>query len=85
MMRRHRNRAKYTAGEIGRMGLIEDFLPAPADLVQREENVKVTLSLSRRSLDFFKREAKKRRVPYQRMIRALVDTYAERQAGGKGR
>jgi hypothetical protein len=32
---------------------------------------------------FFKREAKKRRVPYQRMIRALVDTYAERQAGGK--
>lgn len=40
-------------------------------------------ALSRRSLDFFKREAKKRRVPYQRMIRALVDTYAERQEGGK--
>jgi hypothetical protein len=41
--------------------------------VPREENVKVTLSLSRRSLDFFKREAKRRRVPYRRMIRALVD------------
>ena len=54
----------------------------PAALVPREDNVKVTLSLSRRSLDFFKREARKRRVPYQRMIRALVDTYAERQAGG---
>ena len=76
---------KYTAGEIGRVRVISDFLPAPADLVPREENVKVTLSLSRRSLDFFKREAKKRRVPYQRMIRALVDTYAERQAGGKGK
>jgi predicted DNA binding CopG/RHH family protein len=38
--------------------------------------VKVTLSLSRRSLDFFKREARKRRVPYQRMIRALVWEYA---------
>jgi predicted DNA binding CopG/RHH family protein len=75
--------ARYSTGEIGRVRLIEDFLPAPADLVPREENVKVTLSLSRRSLDFFKREAKKRRVPYQRMIRALVDTYAERQAGGK--
>ena len=74
---------RYTAGEIGRVRLVEDFLPAPADLVLREENVKVTLALSRRSLDFFKREAKKRRVPYQRMIRALVDTYAERQAGGK--
>jgi predicted DNA binding CopG/RHH family protein len=76
---------RYTTGEIGRLRVIEDFLPAPADLVLREDNVKVTLSLSRRSLDFFKREARKRRVPYQRMIRALVDTYAERQADGKGR
>lgn len=63
--------------------MVEDFLPEPADLVLREDNVKVTLSLSRRSLDFFKREARKCRVPYQRMIRALVDTYAERQAGGR--
>ncbi len=74
---------RYTTGEIGRVRVMEDFLPVPADLVPREDNVKVTLSLSRRSLDFFKREAKRRRVPYQRMIRALVDTYAERQAGGK--
>lgn len=72
---------RYTAGEIGRLRVIEDFLPPPAELVPREDKVKVTLS--RRSLDFFKREARKRRVPYQRMIRALVDTYAERQAGGK--
>ena len=74
---------RYTAGEIGRVRVIEDFLPPLADLVPREDNVKVTLSLSRRSLDFFKREARKRRVPYQRMIRALVDAYAERQAGGR--
>jgi predicted DNA binding CopG/RHH family protein len=74
---------KYTAGEIGRLRVIKDFLPRPDDLVPHEDNVKVTLSLSRRSLDFFKREARKRRVPYQRMIRALVDTYAERQAVGK--
>ena len=43
---------RYTAGEIGRLRVIEDFLPPPADLVPREDNVKVTLSLSRRSLDF---------------------------------
>jgi hypothetical protein len=73
----------YSPGEIGRVRVVKDFLPPPADLVPREDNVKVTLSLSRRSLDFFKREAKKRRVPYQRMIRALVDRYAQRQAGGK--
>jgi hypothetical protein len=74
---------KYTTGEIGRVRVVQDFLPSPADLVLREDNVKVTLSLSRRSLDFFKREARRRRVPYQRMIRALVDTYAERQAGSR--
>jgi predicted DNA binding CopG/RHH family protein len=79
-----RNRAvKYTEGEIGRLRVIEDFLPSPDQLVPREENVKVTLSLSRRSVTFFKREAQKRRVPYQRMIRALVDGYAERQARGR--
>jgi predicted DNA binding CopG/RHH family protein len=72
---------KYTAGEIGRVRVVNDFLPAPDALVLREENVKVTLSLSKRSVDFFKRAAKSRRVPYQRMIRALVDAYAEKQAG----
>jgi predicted DNA binding CopG/RHH family protein len=79
-----RSRAVRYTGEIGRVRVIEDFLPPLAALVPREDNVKVTLSLSRRSLDFFKREARKRRVPYQRMIRALVDTYAERE-GGRGK
>ena len=70
---------RYSAGEIGRVRVVKDFLPAPNALVEREDNVKVTLS--RRSVDFFKRAAKARRVPYQRMIRALVDTYAEKQGG----
>lgn len=70
---------RYTEGEIGKVKVVRDFLPPPDQLVLREENVKVTLSLSRRSLEFFKREAGKRRVPYQRMIRALVDAYAERE------
>jgi len=77
-----RKTVKYTRGDIGRLRVIEDFLPPPSDLVPREDNVKVTLSLSRRSLDFFKREARKSNVSYQRMIRALVDRYA-RQSGRK--
>ena len=72
---------RYTEDEIGKTGpAMKDFLPPPDKLVLREENVRVTLSLSRRSVDYFKREAGKRRVPYQRMIRALVDAYAERDA-----
>ena len=66
-------------GEIGRVRVVDDFLPSPDALVAREENVKVTIELSRRSVEFFKRAAKARRVPYQRMIRALVDAYAEKQ------
>ena len=58
---------------------LRDLLPPPDQLVLREDNVKVTLSLSRRSVEFFKHEAEKRRVPYQRMIRALIDEYARRQ------
>lgn len=75
-----RETIRYTKGEIGKVGLaIKDFLPPPDKLVLREANVKVTLSLSQRSVTFFKREAKKARVPYQRMIRALVDAYAEKE------
>lgn len=70
---------KYTDGEIGKVKVVKDFLPPPEKLVLRETNVKVTLSLSQRSVDFFKREAAKQRVPYQRMIRALVDAYAEKE------
>lgn len=70
---------KTSKGEIGRVRIVEDFLPSPDRLVLREQNVKVTLSLSQRSVAFFKRAARQRRVPYQRMIRALVDAYAEKQ------
>jgi predicted DNA binding CopG/RHH family protein len=71
--------ASYTEGEIGPFRVIKNFLPPPEKLVLRETNVKVTLALSQRSVDFFKRAAKKQRVPYQRMIRALVDAYAEKE------
>jgi predicted DNA binding CopG/RHH family protein len=73
-----KNKTEYTKGEIGKVKIINDFLPPPSELVLRDDNVKVTLSLSRRSIDFFKSEAKKQRVPYQKMIRALVDGYAAR-------
>jgi predicted DNA binding CopG/RHH family protein len=73
--------ADYTddQGEItGDLHRIADTLPPPDQLVPRDDTVKVTLALSRRSVDFFKREAAKQHVPYQRMIRALVDEYTRR-------
>jgi hypothetical protein len=77
-----RRMVEYTDddGEMDGLGpRIADFLPPPDKLVLREDGVKVTLTFSRRSVEFFKREAAKNRVPYQRMIRALVDEYVRRQ------
>jgi predicted DNA binding CopG/RHH family protein len=56
--------------------VVPDFLPPPDELVFKEDNVKVTLSLSRSSVDFFKRKAQQRHTHYQKMIRSLLDTYA---------
>jgi hypothetical protein len=70
-------RIKYTNEPLGRLRVIRDFLPPPEDLVFRDEGVKVTIALSKRSVDFFKEEARKHNTQYQRMIRHLLDAYAD--------
>jgi predicted DNA binding CopG/RHH family protein len=60
---------------MGEVKVVEDFLPPPEELAFREETVKVTIALSKTSLEFFKQEAAKRQVSYQRMIRRLLDEY----------
>ena len=72
-----KNTDKSVQGTYGEMREIEDFLPSPDELVlNKSEKVKVTLTLDKRSLDFFKKEAKKRNSPYQRMISNLLNEYA---------
>jgi hypothetical protein len=70
---------RYTNEPIGELEVIPDFLPSPEELAFREEGVKVTLALSKRSVDFFKSQATKHRTQYQRMIRRLLDSYVESQ------
>lgn len=60
---------------MGKVKVIKDFLPSPEELALKEETVKVTISLSRASIDFFKNEAKKYNTQYQKMIRRLLDEY----------
>ena len=69
---------KYTNEPLGRVEVVEDFLPPPDQLVLREDGVKVTISLSKKSVDFFKAHAAQSKVPYQRMIRTLLDSYADK-------
>ena len=70
-----RKKIKYTEGPVGDHLVLKDFLPAPKDLVFKEQNVKVTMSLSKSSIEFFKREAEKHHTQYQKMIRRLLDLY----------
>jgi predicted DNA binding CopG/RHH family protein len=68
---------KYTNEPLGRLNVVEDFLPTPSELVYREDTEKVTIALSKRSVDFFRKEARLNGTQYQRMIRALLDRYAD--------
>ena len=68
---------KYTNEPLGEVKVIPDFLPSPAELAFTEEGVKVTLALSKKSIEFFKSEAAKNHTQYQRMIRRLLDAYVE--------
>ncbi len=58
--------------------VVVDFLPPPQELIPHEETVKVTILLSKSSVDFFKQEASTFHVPYQAMVREVVDVYAKR-------
>jgi predicted DNA binding CopG/RHH family protein len=68
---------KYTNEPLGEVRVIADFLPSPAELAFNEEGVKVTLALSKKSIEFFKSEAAKNNTQYQRMIRRLLDAYVD--------
>lgn len=74
---------KYSDEPLGQVQVVPDFLPSPAELAFREEGVKVTLALSKKSIEFFKSEATKHRTQYQRMIRRLLDAYVDGQAGSQ--
>ena len=73
-----KKKRKYSDEPLDDVRIVEDFLPSPENLVFRDETVKVTISLSRKSVEFFKEIAKKHSTQYQKLIRRLLDDYAVR-------
>lgn len=71
-----KTKIKYTEEPVGKLRVIKDFLPRPDQLVLKEENVKITISLNKSSIEFFKEKAKEQHTSYQKMIRRLIDWYA---------
>ena len=70
---------KYSNEPVGKVEVIADMLPSPEELAFKEDTVKVTIALSKSSVDFFKKEAKKHDTKYQQMIRRLLDEYTQMQ------
>lgn len=76
---------RYTNEPIGNPKVVRDFLPSPEELAYREEDVKITITLSKKSVEFFKAEAAKADTQYQRMIRRLLDAYVDAHVGADAR
>jgi predicted DNA binding CopG/RHH family protein len=72
---------KYSAEPIDEVEIIEDFLPSPEELAFKEDTVKVTIALSKSSVEFFKEKADENHTAYQKMIRRLLDSYVDRHTG----
>ena len=70
-----KKKVRYTKGPIGDVKVVRDFLPSPDELAFKEDQVKITIGLSKSSVDFFKKEAKNHHTQYQKMIRRLLDLY----------
>lgn len=81
MKKNSKRKIKYTNEDLGKLKIIEDFLPSPEQLVFKEDTVKVTMGLTRSSVAFFKQEAEKYHTHYQKMIRSLLDQYVAHYQG----
>jgi len=70
-----KKKIKYSDENIGKIKVVKDFLPTPEELVFKEDTVKITLNLSKSSVEYFKELAKKHDSQYQKVIRTLLDNY----------
>jgi hypothetical protein len=75
-----RSRCTHESMKAGR--IFPDFLPPPVPPFKGQgDSVNVTLSLGAKTVEFSKAEAAKRGVPYEGMIRRLLDAYVEAFGG----
>lgn len=62
----------------GSLRRVVDFLPAPDELLPKEETVKITISVDTDTIDFFKQSARENGTKYQRMMREVLKGYAKK-------
>jgi predicted DNA binding CopG/RHH family protein len=77
-----KQKIKYSNEPTGTLKAVRDFLPPPDKLAIKEDRVKVTISLSKKSVDFFKGIAREHHTSYQKMIRRVIDIYSSHYGTG---
>jgi len=77
---KYENAPEEISESLSTSKVINDFLPPPEELIIKEKTKKVTIALSEKSIDFFKKVSKKNNVPYQQIIRKVLDNYSEHYA-----
>jgi predicted DNA binding CopG/RHH family protein len=73
-----KKKIKYSDEPMENVRVILDFLPSPEQLAFKQETVKVTITLTKKSVEYFKEIAHKYNTQYQKMIRSLLDDYVRR-------
>ena len=84
MSKRTRDKDSYTDAPadveaiLDRSSRIADpvWLPHPAELARIRENKRVTINITRRSYEVLSHYAEEHHIPYQAMIRDVLDAYA---------
>lgn len=72
-----KRKTRYTNEPLGKLEIIDDFLPPPEELVfRKEKEVEVKLRLRKSSLDFYKKLARASKSRHEGVMRRLLDRYA---------
>jgi hypothetical protein len=72
------NKIIYTNEPMEMGEVVKDFLPSPDQLVPKGKTKtnQVTLELTEESVSFFKAQADRKQIPYEKIIELLVEQYA---------
>ena len=57
---------------------VDNLLPPPEEFIRRAKKEKITISIDKHSLDFYKAYAKKHNAKYQTMINDVLGSYADK-------
>jgi hypothetical protein len=76
-----KKRIRYKDERLGKLKIVEDFLPRPHELVFKEHDVEVRLRVRRSSMNFYKKLAKANKSRHDRVMRRLLDQYAALHSG----